>query len=404
MTQAAARDTHIVLFRKAGRAGMTAVCRRIGLKGADAAKAQRPTMAQFANEAGVEATLFQLLGVAVIRARPDQVARIAGMDEVEAVLPNLRRTLPRPQHRPGESRLKARFEDTGALTWGLQAIGLPGEARLTGKGVRVAVLDSGIDLAHPDFRGRVAKRNTRSFVKGETIQDGNGHGSHVAGTLAGPTESAAGRRYGVAPGATLLVGKVLNNEGEGFDDQIVNAIQWAIEQKARIISMSLGSKRAVDEPYSRLYERIAERALQADPGTIIVAAAGNDSDRPAMTAPVGNPAACPSILAVAACDQDLAVARFSSAEMDGIGAVDLTGPGVNIYSAVPGGGYEAYAGTSMATPHIAGIAALWLERTPKMTASELWDRLKISARALGPAADFGAGLARVPVAQSGAAS
>ena len=168
--------------------------------------------------------------------------------------------------------------------------------------------------------------------------------------------------------------------------------------------MSFGSKRAVDEPYSPLYERIAERALQADPGTIIVAAAGNDSDRPAMTAPVGNPAACPSILAVAACDQNLAVARFSSAEMDGIGAVDLTGPGVNVYSAVPGGGYEAYAGTSMATPHVAGIAALWLEDTPKMTASELWDRLKISARTLGPAADFGAGLTRIPGAESGAAS
>ena len=404
MKQAASPDTHIVLFRKPGRSGMTAVCRRIGLKRPRGIQTKRPNTAQFANDAGVEATLFQLLGVAVIRARPEQVARIARMDEVEAVLPNLRRTLPRPRRVPGETRPRSRFEDTAALTWGLQAIGLPQRGHLTGKDVRVAVLDTGIDLGHPDFHGRVAARNMRSFVKGETINDGNGHGTHVAGTLAGPIQSAGKRRYGVAPEVTLLVGKVLNQQGEGFDDQIINAIQWAIEQKARIISMSLGSKRAVDEPYSPLYERIAERALQANPGTIIVAAAGNDSDRPAMTAPVGNPAACPSILAVAACDQNLAVARFSSAEMDGIGAVDLTGPGVNVYSAVPGGGYEAYAGTSMATPHVAGIAALWLEDTPKMTPSELWDRLKISARTLGPAADFGAGLTRIPGAESGAAS
>jgi subtilisin len=405
MPQASSPNTHIVLFRKPGRTGMAALCRRIGLKSTRAStKVKRPQTAQFANEAGVEATLFELLGVAVIRARPEQVARIARLDEVEAVLPNLRRTVPRPRRGPGEVRPEARFEDSPTLTWGLQAIGVTLQAKLTGKDVRVAVLDTGIDLDHPDFQGRLVRKNMRSFVTGETVQDGNGHGTHVAGTLAGPSESAAGRRYGVAPGVTLLVGKVLNSEGEGFDDGIINAIQWAIEQKARIISMSLGSKRAVDEPYSPLYERIAERALQADPGTIIVAAAGNDSDRPAMTAPVGNPAACPSVLAVAACDQALAVARFSSAEMDGIGAVDLTGPGVNIYSAAPGGGYEAYAGTSMATPHIAGIAALWLEHTPKMTASELWDRLKISAQTLGPAADFGAGLALVPSAESGAAS
>ena len=156
MTQAASPDTHIVLFRKTGKSGMMAVCRRIGLKRPRGTQAARSNTAQFANEAGVEATLFQLLGVAVIRARPEQVARIARMDEVEAVLPNLRRTLPRPRRIPGESRPQARFEDTAALTWGLQAIGLPQQGRQAGKGVRVAVLDTGIDLDHPDFRGRVA--------------------------------------------------------------------------------------------------------------------------------------------------------------------------------------------------------------------------------------------------------
>lgn len=406
MPQALPEHTHIVLFRKAGKAGMTAVCRRIGLETVrTAAQVRRPKTTAFANGEGVEATLFQLLGVAVIRATPEEAARIAAMDEVEAVLPNLRRSVPRPLRALEGVVVRQRFEDTDSLTWGLQAIGIAQEAPLTGIGVRVAVLDTGIDLGHPDFLGRVSEGETaRSFVKGETVQDGNGHGTHVSGTLAGPRQGVAGRRYAVAPGAELLVGKVLNNQGEGFDDQIIDGIQWALEQKARIISMSLGSKRAVDEPYSPLYERIAERALAAAPGAIIVAAAGNDSKRPDMTAPVGNPAACPSILAIAACDQDLAIAPFSSAEMDGIGAVDLTGPGVNIYSAFTGGGYAAYAGTSMATPHIAGIAALWLEAAPKMTASELWDRLKVTARTLGAAADFGSGLARVPGANGGAAS
>lgn len=401
MPQASPKATHIVLFRKSGRTGMTALCRKTGLRALrKPAKQKRAETASFAGKGGMEARLFQLLGVAVIHAAPKEAARIARMAEVEAVLPNLKRTLPKPEPSRAEARPKARFEDTAALTWGLQAVGVT-QKGLTGKGVRVAVLDTGIDLDHPDFRGRLKEgKDAVSFVKGEGVQDGNGHGTHVAGTVAGPRKSAGKRRYGVAPEATLLVGKVLNNAGEGYDDGIINAIQWAIEQKARVISMSLGSQRAVDEPYSPLYERIAERALAADPGTIIVAAAGNDSDRPAMTAPVGNPAACPSILAVAACDQGLAVAPFSSAEMDGIGDIDLTGPGVNIYSSVPGGSYAALAGTSMATPHISGLAALWLESEPKMTASELWDRMKTSAQPLGAAADFGAGLARVPGARA----
>lgn len=398
MPSAAPQSLHIILFRKAGAGNMAALCKRIGVKGvAAAASKARPKTAVLGNRRGTRATLFRQLGVAVIRATPEEIARISAMDEVEAVLPNLRRRIPRPRRARADVRPQARFEDTAALTWGLQAIGVSEALSLTGRGVRVAVLDTGIDLKHPDFRKRLKEgRDAVSFVKGQKVQDGNGHGTHVSGTLAGPLESVATRRYGVAPGAELLVGKVLNNDGEGFDDQIINGIQWAIEQKARIISMSLGSRRAIDEPYSPLYERIAERALQSDPGTIIIAAAGNDSDRPAMTAPVGNPAACPSILAVAACDQDLAIAPFSSAEMDGIGAVDLTGPGVNIYSSMPGGKFGEFAGTSMATPHIAGIAALWLESSPKMTASELWDKLKHNAQTLGAAADFGAGLARVP--------
>jgi subtilisin len=290
-----------------------------------------------------------------------------------------------------------RFEDNSSLTWGLQAIEITASTSISGQDVRVCVLDTGVDFNHPDFRTRFAEGDTKSFIPDEpSAQDAQGHGTHVCGTVAAPAAHAAERRYGVAPRCKLLVGRVLNSQGEGYDDWILNGIDWAITQNARIISMSLGSERQVGEPYSPLYERVAERVLQERPGTIIVAAAGNESDRPNHTAPVGNPAACPSILSVAACDRDLSVAWFSCREMDGVGAVDLTGPGVDVYSAALGGGYRRLSGTSMATPHIAGLAALWLEAYPDMSASELWDRLKAAAKALGDAADFGAGLARPP--------
>ena len=134
---------------------------------------------------------------------------------------------------------------------------------LTGDGIGLAVLDTGINLNHPDFQGRVVEGQTAvSFVPGETVQDGNGHGTHCAGLAAGPQDPRRGRRYGVAFDASLLVGKVLNDQGSGYDSQILDGMDWAAEKGAKIISMSLGSTRGANVAAAVAYERLASELMQ----------------------------------------------------------------------------------------------------------------------------------------------
>lgn len=428
------RPTHIVLFRDTGA-------------GAEATVAA--ALEALALPADGTRAVYPDLGVAVVTADAAQVARLNARADVEAVFVNEERRLPTPVDggdpdagggggtadglaaagdpaiayltgmRDGidaalaalggdrtaariapAGRRGLRFRDSEAMTWGLQAIGAGGTA-LSGAGIRVAVLDTGLDLQHLDFADRIAAVNTRSFVAGEPVQDGHGHGTHCCGTVNGPALSSGGRRYGVAPEAELLVGKVLSNQGRGFDDQILAGIEWAAVAGARIISMSLGSPRTAAAAFSPLYERIAERLFEQRPGVLLIAAAGNDSRRPWSTRPVGNPAACPSIMGIAAVDADLAVARFSNRQMDGIGRLDLAAPGVGVYSSVPGG-FAVFDGTSMATPHVAGVAALLMQQEPAATAREIWERLIDRAQALGDPNDVGAGLVRVPQAAAAA--
>jgi subtilisin family serine protease len=204
----------------------------------------------------------------------------------------------------------------------------------------------------------------------------------------------------VAPDCELYVGKVLDDAaGSGFDSDIIDGIQWAITSGCRIISMSLGSVRAPGAPAALQYELIARRLLDRADGTLIIAAAGNESERSAgIVAPVGNPAACPSIVAIAAIDADRQIADFSCGQVDQIGVVDLAAPGVSVYSSVPvaQGTFEEFNGTSMATPHAAGVAACHLQADPTLTPRQLWDRLKATAWPLSlPAQDVGRGLVHV---------
>jgi subtilisin family serine protease len=413
-TEPAARPAYIVVFRRTGEPPVQAMTSILSLHPAPAEPPLPRVMRMEKPGTETSVTYYQDLGVAAIDAGAEDVARLRSLDEVEDVLVNEKRTIPTPVEltRADRSdrgagaafappRVAAQFEDTATMTWGLQAIGLTTASTLTGRGVRVAVLDTGIDLGHPDFTGRVPGANTRSFVAGEAVQDEHGHGTHCCGTVAGPLTSGGRRRYGVAPNVELLVGKVLSNQGSGFDDQIIAGIEWAATMGARIISMSLGSAREVGGAFSALYERVAERLSQEGPGVLLIAAAGNDSRRPSFTRPVGNPAACPSIMGIAAVDADLRIAPFSNRQMDGIGRLDISGPGVEVYSSIPGG-FDSFSGTSMATPHIAGVAALHLEATPQAPSGEIWDRLLRSAQPLGNAADFGAGLVRVPQARAAA--
>lgn len=282
-------------------------------------------------------------------------------------------------------------------SWALRMLGLSESySRFTGVGARIAVLDTGIDLDHPDFAGRLDSADLRSFIKGESVMDRNGHGTHCAGVIAGAANPAGGRRYSVAPDAELIIGKVLNDKGEGYDDGIIDGIDWAVDAGAQVISMSLGASRARNAPYSVAYETVARNYLTGDPGVLIVAAAGNDSMRPQSIAAVNNPAACPSILAVAAVDSRGRVASFSCGSVDSIGRVDLSGPGVGVHSAWTGGRYSSISGTSMATPHVAGVCALLIQSAPDTTARQLWNRLQTTGRPLGRRADFGFGLVLAP--------
>ncbi len=302
-------------------------------------------------------------------------------------------TLDHEAHRyPGEARVQILDLAETRFTWGLEATKVSASA-FTGKGARVAILDTGLDLKHPAFHGRVTA--SESFVKGAaTAQDGDGHGTHCSGTACGPRIPPDGPRYGIASGAELFIGKVLDDDGFGGDGSILAGINWAIKNKCHIISMSLGGPAG---PISEVYETTAGHALQA--GILIIAAAGNRSRRPVQVAPVDHPANCPSIMAVAAVDRSLGVAGFSNAGLfPNGGKVDLAGPGVDILSAAPMPGETARMdGTSMATPHVAGIAALWIESNPQLKGAALWARMQQMARPLtAPSADVGAGLVQAP--------
>lgn len=313
--------------------------------------------------------------------------------------------------------LAASFADSAQCTWGLQAT-RANQSRYLGNTIRVAVLDTGFDLNHPDFAGRNVV--SQSFIEGEPVDDQNGLGTHCIGTALGAQQPTNGvRRYGCASNAEIYVGKVLSNQGSGADAGILAGINWAIANKCRIISMSLGAPVQPGEGFSQIYENVARRALQADPGTLIIAAAGNES-RDLQTGmrrqppnPVGRPANCPSILAVAALDGNMAIAPFSNGGINPQGGgVDVAGPGVAIFSSAPDPAatpqpprfaqwparYHTISGTSMATPHVAGIAAMWLEaRGATTSAQALWQLLTGNALRLGLSSqDVGAGLVQAP--------
>jgi subtilisin family serine protease len=285
--------------------------------------------------------------------------------------------------------------DESQATWGLQAVRAVNSS-FSGEGIRVAVLDTGCDLKHPDFAGRAI--TDRSFIPGEAVQDANGHGTHCIGTSMGPKTAPTGPRYGVAYDAEIYAGKVLSDAGSGSDSQILGGIEWAIRNKCAVVSMSLGARTSPGQGFSRVFEAVAARAQDA--GTLIIAAAGNDSNRPTSAVPVSHPANCPSIMAVAALDSSLKVARFSNRGINPSGGqIDIAAPGVDVYSSFPmATRYRRLSGTSMATPHVAGVAALLAQANPGARGAALWQLVTTRARrlALLSSADVGAGLVQAP--------
>ena len=236
-------------------------------------------------------------------------------------------------------------------------------------------------LNHPDFAGRTFV--TQTFV-GQPVQDLHGHGTHCIGTACG-TKTPPGLypRYGIAHQSTIFVGKVLSNAGSGGTAGVLAGMNWAIANKCTVISMSLGSP----VPPQAYYTAAGQAALNA--GCLIVAAAGNIPN-----APAGAPANSPSIMSVASLDPNLHPSSFSS-----IGKIDISGPGRDIFSSVQmPQRYDVKSGTSMATPHVAGCAALWAQTSPALRGQALWNKLLATALPLPfPAFRVGKGLVQAPL-------
>lgn len=271
------------------------------------------------------------------------------------------------------------------------------EAGLTGKGVTVAVLDTGVDTGHPDLAGRVVA--TKSFIEGQEVADRNGHGTHVTSTVGGSGAASDGKERGVAPGAALAVGKVLSDQGSGSDSQIIAGMEWAARDvHAKVISMSLGSTEPSDgtDPMAQAVDTLSEET-----GALFVVAAGNTG----APSSIGSPGAADAALTVGAVDSNDQAAYFTSGGPrygDNALKPDLSAPGVDILAARSGlvdgeGPYTSMSGTSMATPHVAGVAALLAERHPDWTGARLKDALMSTSRQLDASAYLlGSGRVSVP--------
>ncbi|MBC9930279.1 S8 family serine peptidase [Chitinophaga qingshengii] len=287
----------------------------------------------------------------------------------------------------------AAYIDDKTASWGVHATNCI-QSALTGKDIRLAILDTGYNSQHPNFRGKQVV--SRSFIpESTTAEDDEGHGTMCAGIASGQYHDILKYRYGVASNIALYVGKVLDNQGKGREGNLITAVQWAVANQCKIISMSLGSSVKPDDQESVAFETVAASALKR--GTLLIAAAGNESNRKyGYIAPVLYPANGPSVMAIGAVDASLQLYNDScGGTADGGGQIDLVGPGVKIISAyLATQNYAVDSGTSMAAPFVAGLAALYWEQNPTASAAEIWLKLTQTAKRLNlSATDVGAGLA-----------
>lgn len=370
----------------------------------------------FSPPSALGAALPSSLSVETAEIDRRDVATLARDRTVAAIAP----PMPLSLITPVEMR-DATAQEAAATAWGISAVGAAG-TNLDGSGVTVAVLDTGIDPAHPAFHGVELTR--RNFTA-EADDDLHGHGTHCAGTIFG--RDVDGTRIGVARGVRrALIGKVLG-KGGGSSESLVDAVLWAADNGAHIVSMSLGvdfpgyatalvqqlglpQQLAVSralEGYRQnvlLFERMATLLRAHSQTTLVIAAAGNESRRdedPRFEIGVSPPAVAEGIISVAALGQS--AGGLDAAPFSNTGA-NLSAPGVAVVSARRGGGLATMSGTSMATPHTAGVAALWAQRLiqqNQLSSFNLMARLVGSCTLEGLKADIdiidvGAGLVRAP--------
>jgi subtilisin family serine protease len=262
-----------------------------------------------------------------------------------------------------------------ALDVSVPQIGAPAawEAGFDGTGVKVAVLDTGVDGDHPDLVGKVVTE--ANFSEAATTDDIDGHGTHVAATIAGTGAASGGVHRGVAPGADILNGKVLDDFGGGSESSVLAGMEWAVAQGADVINMSLGADPTDgNDPMSMAVNELTESS-----GALFVIAAGNSGPESVST-----PGTADLALTVGAVDDNDQLADFSSTgPRFGDYAIkpEITAPGVDINAAAAGGsGYVELSGTSMATPHVAGAAAILAQANPEWAAGELKNALVSSAQ------------------------
>lgn len=249
------------------------------------------------------------------------------------------------------------------IPWGIKATNAPEmwKRGFRGEGVVIAILDTGCDLEHPDLKDRIiGGRNftTDYQANPDNFSDNYGHGTHVAGIIAATNNNLG--IIGMAPDSKLLILKVLCANGIGNPDWITNAIKYCInwtgpnKEKVRIISMSLGGTEYMVDMHNSIKKA-------SDNNILVVCSAGNDGDGNLDTVELQYPGAFPEVVEVGAIDQNKKLAYFS----DTNNTVDIVAPGVNILSTFPNNQYIQFSGTSMAVPHVAGAAALIINKYEK---------------------------------------
>jgi subtilisin family serine protease len=310
--------------------------------------------------------VLSVLPAVALAARPREIAALGDQADVERIWPDL--------------RVHACLDVSAPL------IGAPvaWEEGYGGSGVGIAVLDTGLDLQHPDFAGRVA--GTADFT-GEGVIDLNGHGTHVAGIACGDGRSSDGRYRGVAPLANLYVAKVLDRNGAAYMSDVMAGIDWAVKQDVQVINLSLSGSPPGDgtDALSETCDLVVER------GIVVCVAAGNSGPNPGT---IGPPGCARQVITVGASTDDDSVLEVSSRGPTADGRVkpDVLFPGAVIVSSRAADTslgsplnlwYTEATGTSMATPHSTGVAALLLEAVPGLTAGEVKKAMMQTAVSLG---------------------
>jgi subtilisin family serine protease len=256
--------------------------------------------------------------------------------------------------------------------WGIARVKAPEAWAVTkGAGVKVVVIDTGIERSHPDLAS-LLKGGWNAIDKSDEYNDDNGHGTHCAGTIAALDDDKG--VVGVAPAVDLYGVKVLDAGGSGTFDDVIAGMQWAVDNKMQVASMSLGASRG--NPALEEAVKAMEKA-----GVLLIAAAGNSGGS------VGYPAGYPGAVAVAASDSGDKLAYFSSRGPQ----VAVIAPGVDVKSTYPGGTYDTLSGTSMATPHVSGLAALYFAAHPGATAAQARAALAAASSKLPTVPDIGQG-------------